>query len=125
MFGLTKRRLGLSEARSSLTTLWNAVSGIAPRETMDLITQSAAAVNAQIDSKPRFDETAVFANDQGMLGLVRRAGCRVTASMFKVGQAAGGEIYTAPETENHPQLWASNKFTQICERLGGALSRVV
>jgi hypothetical protein len=130
MHCLQTRRVGIVAAQEALQTLWNAVSGLVPRETMDLITQASAMVRQQLHSRERPDEIAIFVgkwntSNAGSIAVVKRVGA---STFYEVGPV-GGTVQGKSEDfaalgEIHPEAAAAKKHLEICNRFGGVESLV-
>lgn len=81
MFDYEKAKLSRSEAAQCLRTLWNAVSGLIERETMELIARGIKDVETKVLATP-FDDVTVLtdpANGRLFIALQRRSAFVIVA----------------------------------------------
>jgi hypothetical protein len=115
MHGLSVRTVGLDAAASSLHTLWQTLSGLIDPEVMDLVAKSLSAVRAKLEEKQRPDSLAFLIGAPGGCITARRDGGKVLVQMW-VDTHKTERVFSAPDSEVHPELWAANKFNDIVQK---------
>lgn len=114
--GLQTGKLTLPRAASSMLTLWQIVSGLVPKETMDVLGAAATDVAQKYRALGAPDNVAFLTGGPGGAYVVRRDGSEVTIHAW-VGMQSTQKVYRAPVAETFPERWAFEQFEAIVKKL--------
>lgn len=114
--GMQARKVSIQEAGASLVTLWNVVSGLVPKDTMDILGNLTTGVRKRLDERGDADNVAVLMGAPGGAYVIRRDAGTVTIISW-VGNLSNSKALRAPATETFPERWAAEQFDAAVQKI--------
>lgn len=115
MHAVSTARMPVTQAFGALKALWATCSGIAHKETMDLVSNACNALEAKLamDDKP---DASISMYGDSRVYLIKRRGSCVQIKLFGPNGESIQQVSAEP-SEVNPELWAQKRLNSIAEKL--------